>query len=738
MRSFPLLLRSPLRRPPSRACLAAVLALALPGANTLVAQFYIGPDNGSWFNAAHWDSGVPESDGSATAIVGNEATAVIGSSGVSLDFLLLGFYDAGRVRVENGATGASNSVQLGAASQLTVTGADSAWTTSHFSIDATGDLDHLVVSHGGLVTVSSLTAGSFDGVGGNLLVTGANSQLVDQAESGHWGLTLGSALGSAGSLTISAGGSVVSSGTVAVGYSGTGDVLLTGEGSSWTVNNTIQLGYDTTGVGSITVAAGATGSSAELNIGYYYGTGAFTITGAGSQWSTPSFQVTRGTFTLENGGVLRVGDGEGTGISYDDSTMLIGNGANAGHIEGGWLNYGSIVLDHTDTATVFTGYVTNLGTIEKNGPGTSIFAGDYASLDTGSVTLNAGTLQFGNGGELGDVDGTFTSASGATLAFDSSSNLSFTGVLSGSGSLLQSGTGRLTLTGNQTYTGSTTIDAGTLSISADGRLGTAPVSATPGHLVLDGGTLRTTATMTLNARRGIALGAGGGTFQTTGTLTYAGVIAGSGGLTKTGNGTLVLNGANLYSGDTAITRGAVRIGNTSGSAFGTGDVTVSSNATLTGAGSFTGALTNHGTFSPGDDFALLTLSNFTQSATGTLILELGGLGRGLEYDALNITGTFSAGGTLRVLLSESFAPTNGDYFDLLDWTTFNGTFAQLDLPSLGGGLFWDDTAFYTSGIVTVAGLGSPIPEPSTYAILAGTATLAFAAWRRRLAHRRAS
>ncbi|HPM79398.1 MAG TPA: autotransporter-associated beta strand repeat-containing protein, partial [Candidatus Anammoximicrobium sp.] len=109
-----------------------------------------------------------------------------------------------------------------------------------------------------------------------------------------------------------------------------------------------------------------------------------------------------------------------------------------------------------------------------------------------------------------------------------------------------------------TFTGPTTISGGTLTISDDGCLGTPPAAATPGHLIIDGGTLAVSATMTLAATRGIQLGGatGTGTFRipSDATLTYDGVIAdngiGSKSLTKRGLGTLVLGGDNTYSGAT--------------------------------------------------------------------------------------------------------------------------------------------------------------------------------------------
>ncbi|NCW37290.1 MAG: autotransporter domain-containing protein, partial [Proteobacteria bacterium] len=81
------------------------------------------------------------------------------------------------------------------------------------------------------------------------------------------------------------------------------------------------------------------------------------------------------------------------------------------------------------------------------------------------------------------------------------------------------------------------------------------------RLTLQGGTLLTTSSFTLNTNRGIALGASHGSINVAAgtTLTYDGVIAGGNNLTKLGTGTLDLGGANTYSGTTTISAGELNV-----------------------------------------------------------------------------------------------------------------------------------------------------------------------------------
>ncbi len=148
-------------------------------------------------------------------------------------------------------------------------------------------------------------------------------------------------------------------------------------------------------------------------------------------------------------------------------------------------------------------------------------------------------------------------------------SLSIGGAISGAGfGLTKVGSGLLTLSGANTFDGPLLVNAGTVSVAADGNLGAAPAAATAGNVVINGSTLRATSSFAINANRGIALGPtsgnGAGTFDVPVgvTLSYGGVLAnngGIGGLSKLSFGGLTLSGANTYTGPTAVKNGTLTL-----------------------------------------------------------------------------------------------------------------------------------------------------------------------------------
>gem|GEM_PF-518832 len=206
--------------------------------------------------------------------------------------------------------------------------------------------------------------------------------------------------------------------------------------------------------------------------------------------------------------------------------------------------------NNLNAATAFNGITFPSSANPFTLSGNSItLAGDISDQSRNTQTISAALV-------LGAIRNCDVAAAG---------QFTISSVISGTGGLTKTGLGAMSLTGTaNTYTGSSTITGGILAIAADLSLGAAPAAATPGALVINGGTFRDGTTFTLSPTRGIALGppTGSGFGQidmNANTLTYGGIIAnnaaGTGALIKTGQGTLLLFGASTYTGGTTITQG---------------------------------------------------------------------------------------------------------------------------------------------------------------------------------------
>ena len=175
----------------------------------------------------------------------------------------------------------------------------------------------------------------------------------------------------------------------------------------------------------------------------------------------------------------------------------------------------------------------------------------------------------GSGGSLAISAGVSTGTGTIGLTVSGPGSTGISGAINGAGGLVQNGAGNLTLSGGNGYSGGTTIEAGTLTLSGSGTLGNTSgaltvnggtlnlggTSQTVGNLSGSGGTILNNTTAT-NVT--LSIGGGNGTGGN-----YAGVIAnnssgtGTVALTKTGSGTITLSGANSYTGLTSINSGTL-------------------------------------------------------------------------------------------------------------------------------------------------------------------------------------
>jgi autotransporter-associated beta strand protein len=321
-----------------------------------------------------------------------------------------------------------------------------------------------------------------------------------------------------------------------------------------------------------------------------------------------NFYSGAGSYNLRLDGVIS----GGYGISKDGTSTLTLGGANT-YTGVTTITQGTLTLDAAGTIASSAGVVNNATFAIQGNKTIGYLSG------TGSTTLGANTLTVTDTG-------------------------TYSGVASGTGGLTINGTGKtLTLTGANTYTGATTISAGTLQIGNNGTTGSLSTSSA----ITNNGTL------SFNRINAVTQG-----------THFASVISGSGGVTQAGSGTLTLSGANTYAGVTSITRGTLTLNATG---------TIASSSGVSNAGTFTiqgnktiGYLSGAGSTQLGNNTLTVTgTGTYSGVMSGTGGLTLNGAGKTLTLQGANTySGTTSlTAGTLalgnNLALQNSTLDTSG-------------------------------------------------------------------------------
>jgi len=175
----------------------------------------------------------------------------------------------------------------------------------------------------------------------------------------------------------------------------------------------------------------------------------------------------------------------------------------------------------------------------------------------------------------------------------------------------------------------------------------------------------------------------------------------NGGLAKNGAGTLQLTAANTYASGTSITGGILIVSNATGSATGTGPVSVTS-ATLMGPGTISGVVTANsgGIIAPSSSIGTLTL-NSAPVFNGTVYSTIDrNNGSPLASKLALTSGTLSFSGTLFVN-NLGAALTGGEVFTLFSAPNYSGFFTSSNLPSLTTGLNWYLGSLTVNGSIKV-------------------------------------
>ncbi len=608
-----------------------------------------------------------------TLKIGNAAAIPYGAYKGNLSLASAGTLDLGGNSITvNGLSGSGTLTNSQGASILSAGANDQTSTFSGNILDGAGTIG-LTKAGTGILTLSGTSTFS----GATTIAQGTLSMGSNAGLSSH------------STLTINNGGALDLNGKVIAidGLAGTGSItnnsvtsviLTTGaSGGSGSFGGTIDDGLGTigltkTGTGTVTLTRANSYSGGTTVTG-----GLLAITSYGALGAIPA-SPTPGNIVLNGGGIsatntfeinanrgIAVGPASGSGYGILDAALnqtLTYNGiiANNGSSIGGLTKtgLGTVTLGGSNSYSGDT--VVSAGSLKVGGVSAIPYGDGKGNLVLNStLDLNNTSITVNGLSGSGTVSNTGTGPATLTTGANNQTG-AFGGVIengSGTTSLAKTGTGLLTLTGTSTYTGTTTILQGVLSISQDRNLGADPTLATPGSLVIDAGaSLTATETFTLNANRGIAVGpTGAGTIDVLGTktLTYGGVIAnngGTGGFTKAGTGTLILTGTSSYTGTTTVEAGVLTV---NGSIAGSGTTIVKTGATLTGTGT-TGAMTvdSNGTLSPGN-FGIGTLGvSTTLTLTGNADFEMGTPGADHAHpgisDRVNVTGDIYLGGNLNL------------------------------------------------------------------------------------------
>src|SRR6202030_1571461 len=376
-----------------------------------------------------------------------------------------------------------------------------------------------------------------------------------------------------GELTLSGsntygGGTTILAGVLSVGSDTnlgnvSGGITLAGGELVTTINGfTTARTVDVSGGGGPDTLAAANGTTATYT-GALSDTGVLVVgdsTNGGTVVLTGVNTYSGGTNL--NGGILAVNnDGNlGTGpLSFNGGTLeaLVGGGGIISSKAITLLAGGGTFLADATTFSTLSGGITGVGSFTKSVVGALFLTA--TNTYTGGTAISGGALLIGNGGASGSIVGDVLD--NGTLAFNRSDNITFGGVISGTGALDQIGPGTLVLTGANSYSGGTmVVNNSVLGVDNNGELGgpAGGITLQGGELLTTGAAFTTSRAVVVNTASGLdILAASTGT-----TATYSGLISGGGGLVigdPGDTGTVVLTGANTYTGGTTVSAATLSV-----------------------------------------------------------------------------------------------------------------------------------------------------------------------------------
>ncbi|WP_252053472.1 autotransporter-associated beta strand repeat-containing protein [Acinetobacter silvestris] len=396
-------------------------------------------------------------------------------------------------------------------------------------------------------------------------------------------------------------------GTIDGGAAGTNTLIL---------QNPIGLGGGTTGTGTASSAVYVNFNNLTLN------SGTWTLQGP----------LVSGATTL-NGGVAQFNDNAAFGSGVLTSNGGIIQASNAGLALANQINLGAggLTVQGINGMTL-NGVISGTGGLTKIGSGQINLNG--INTYTGNTVLNGGVVLLGNNQAFSTgsitVGGSTSLSTPGPISLSNAINLNSTmtatgtgaltlgGVIRGASNLTKTGSGSLTLNGINTYSGITSLSAGTLRVGNNNALGTGVLNTS------NGSSLDSTGNVTLANNVGIT---GALNMLGSNALTLSGIVSGTGAITKSGSANLTLTGNNTNSGTTALNGGTLFVG--SNTALGTGALNAANGTTLDATTAVTlanavalaGGLTLGGTQALGLSGVISSTGNLIKNGTANLTLS---------------------------------------------------------------------------------------------------------------------
>ena len=553
--------------------------------------------------------------GAALAFNPNSAVTMTDAAAAVLD--LNGYSNSIGSLAGGGGTGGN--VTLGAGTLTT--GGDNTSTAYAGNISGNGGLTK---TGSGVFTLSSAQ--------GYLGATAVNvGSLIVNNTLASSGVTVGNnaTLGGTGNLTNSV--FINSGGTLSAATATTAGTLTMG---SLTLDAGSLLSYEFGGTSdliSVSTAGGLTINGGALSL---YAAGGVAALSTNGTYSLINYSGALGgaftNLTVGNSQAGKVYSLNDTGsviqLTLADATSSVwGNGnsnelwSDSGNWSGGVPNStGALATFNIAGSAVTVVGAKTVGSIVFDNATGYTLSGDTINLDNG---IASGAIGVTSGNHVINApialisSGNITPASGTTLTLG--------GTISGTKAVIYSGAGTTALTGSNSYSGTTTISAGTLTIGDGGTTGS----------LSTGSGITNNATLAFNRSNTLTQG-----------TDFASVISGTGTISQTGSGTTVLNGANTYSGATTASAGALNIQNNTALGTTTGATSVTAGAALQVQGGLTAMaenLTLNGT-GVSNDGALRSISG-ANTLSGTVALGSTGVRINSDTAATALTLSNAAG-----------------------------------------------------------------------------------------------